>query len=629
MPANSNIVKTITNPNRFGPQPGGGLMNRSGMTAVVNPAQQANRPGPINSAYPPTSMPQRTAGGNSLLSRANGRIGSNVPSWNFTPGSSLASQTISARHQNFTSSYPNAIHSVHPQQNDTLDMSEFPALGSANTTSNNSSATGMGSSYANTAQTGTNATSNDNRSMHHQQPTQEFTIDDFPALPGATSNSGNRGIVGSQLGVSQHHLVNHHQQNSMDGLNNGNSMSTDISSSGVQDGRISNGGIRPPSQPQVNSVSEQDKKNFSTKSGGSVQIMQQIPSSSLMMPYSLTGPANQTTPYSTTSTLTGTPYPPSIGIPNLQSTLGGAPSLNQSSSSPSSVASDEFGLLGLLSVIRMTDPDLSMLALGSDLTTLGLNLNSPDVLYATFTSPWSENNQIAGLIEPEYHLPSCYNVQPPPPAQSKIGSFSEETLFYIFYSMPRDILQETAAQELYNRNWRYHKEYRFWLTKELGTEPIAKTQNYERGNYIYFDPNSWEKVKKEFVLMYDMLEERPMMGNMSSMSGSSAAANLSSLAPSGLQQQQQAVAQQNLAANSMNMASLMGLDNIPSRAGSAGVNSLAAGALAGLGATPAQLQQLHHQYPTGANAGPHHPLGPVSGLGQGGHYISQGALKDY
>ena len=124
--------------------------------------------------------------------------------------------------------------------------------------------------------------------------------------------------------------------------------------------------------------------------------------------------------------------------------------------------------------------------------------------------------------------------------------------------------------------------------------------------------------------MYDMLEERPMMGNMSG----SSAANLSSLAPAGLQQQQ-AVAQQNLAAaaTSMNMASLMSLDNIPSRAGGTG---LTAGALAGLGgATPAQLQQLHHQYPTGANAGPHHPLGPVTGLGQGGHYISQSGLKDF
>ncbi len=40
----------------------------------------------------------------------------------------------------------------------------------------------------------------------------------------------------------------------------------------------------------------------------------------------------------------------------------------------------QFGLLGLLRVIRMTEADLNMLALGVDLTKLGLNLNSPDYL---------------------------------------------------------------------------------------------------------------------------------------------------------------------------------------------------------------------------------------------------------
>ena len=37
-----------------------------------------------------------------------------------------------------------------------------------------------------------------------------------------------------------------------------------------------------------------------------------------------------------------------------------------------------YGLLGLLGVIRMTDPDVTMLAVGTDLTTLGLNLNSTE-----------------------------------------------------------------------------------------------------------------------------------------------------------------------------------------------------------------------------------------------------------
>ncbi|KAG0179506.1 hypothetical protein DFQ28_002736 [Apophysomyces sp. BC1034] len=39
---------------------------------------------------------------------------------------------------------------------------------------------------------------------------------------------------------------------------------------------------------------------------------------------------------------------------------------------------DSYGLLGLLGVIRMTNPDRSMLALGSDLTTLGLDLNTAE-----------------------------------------------------------------------------------------------------------------------------------------------------------------------------------------------------------------------------------------------------------
>lgn len=51
---------------------------------------------------------------------------------------------------------------------------------------------------------------------------------------------------------------------------------------------------------------------------------------------------------------------------------------NTNESSNQSQGSDPYGLLGLLGVIRMTDPDRSMLALGSDLTTLGLDLNTAE-----------------------------------------------------------------------------------------------------------------------------------------------------------------------------------------------------------------------------------------------------------
>ncbi|XP_058091783.1 probable NOT transcription complex subunit VIP2 isoform X2 [Magnolia sinica] len=116
---------------------------------------------------------------------------------------------------------------------------------------------------------------------------------------------------------------------------------------------------------------------------------------------------------------------------------------------------DRFGLLGLLSVIRMSDPDLTSLALGIDLTTLGLNLNSTDNLHKTFGSPWSDE---PAKGEPEYVVPECYYAKQPPPLHPRYFSkFQPETLFYIFYSMPKDEAQLYAANELINtkRGQRY------------------------------------------------------------------------------------------------------------------------------------------------------------------------------
>jgi len=170
---------------------------------------------------------------------------------------------------------------------------------------------------------------------------------------------------------------------------------------------------------------------------------------------------------------------------------------------------DRFGLLGLLSVIRMTDPDLNTLALGTDLTTLGLNLNSPDCLYESFSSPFANG---PSRKEPEFYLPTCYYMQPPiQPAESKVHLFSDETLIYAFYALPRDLLQATAAVELYNRDWRFHKTHQLWFIR-LDSEPVTKANGYERGTYIFFDIMNWKKVKKEnFILHYEQIAELPKL----------------------------------------------------------------------------------------------------------------------
>ncbi|CEG75167.1 hypothetical protein G6F70_004883 [Rhizopus microsporus] len=178
---------------------------------------------------------------------------------------------------------------------------------------------------------------------------------------------------------------------------------------------------------------------------------------------------------------------------------------------------DPYGLLGLLGVIRMTDPDRSMLALGSDLTTLGLDLNTAESIYSTFISPWSDTQSLPGLnVEPGYYLPPCYrHVQATPPAHQRMRTFSDEILFYVFYCMPKDIAQEAAAQELYARNWRYHKELGLWLTKETDENgrPVqsfrrTSPNGLDRGVYVFFDPTTWQKVKREWTLSWDALEER-------------------------------------------------------------------------------------------------------------------------
>ncbi|KAK6533867.1 hypothetical protein TWF281_005216 [Arthrobotrys megalospora] len=178
------------------------------------------------------------------------------------------------------------------------------------------------------------------------------------------------------------------------------------------------------------------------------------------------------------------------------------------SSGPSEI--DRFGLNGLLPLIRNEDLDMALLALGTDLTQLGLELNQPEQpLSATFASPWSD--QQVRAAEPDFKLPPCYAVMNTQPLQSKVRNFSDETLFYIFYTMPKDVMQEIVAQELTQRNWRYHKDLQVWLTKVPGNEPSQIVQGrFEKGVYVFFEPTAWERQQKEFVLEYAALDQSRM-----------------------------------------------------------------------------------------------------------------------
>ena len=180
---------------------------------------------------------------------------------------------------------------------------------------------------------------------------------------------------------------------------------------------------------------------------------------------------------------------------------------------PMGMVTDQFGMTGLLTFIRAaeTEPKLVSLALGTDLTSLKLDLNSSENLYSNFAGPWSE--QPLKPHEVDYPVPSEYLVYNQirdklATIREKIARYGEDTLFYLFYTFPNDILQIAAASELYNRDWRYHKDEKIWITRAPGMPPIEKTTTYERGTYYFFDPNNWRRVAKEFHLEYDRLENR-------------------------------------------------------------------------------------------------------------------------
>lgn len=201
---------------------------------------------------------------------------------------------------------------------------------------------------------------------------------------------------------------------------------------------------------------------------------------------------------------------------------------------------DKYGMKALLPVVlpAADGKTENMLTVGLDLTGLGLNLNSAEALHKTFDNPWDggqqnqqyqqghghadghhedgdvvdgvlvdgqlssstgsaswkgnhKNNSISKSMtkDGDLKLPTCYYMQPPSLRSSHFNKFQAETLFYIFYNMPRDVLQLLAAVELYERNWRYHKDLKLWFSCDVEVLQCS----YERSGYVYFDIKAWER----------------------------------------------------------------------------------------------------------------------------------------
>eukprot|EP00730_Choanoeca_flexa_P015918 TRINITY_DN7421_c0_g1_i2.p1 TRINITY_DN7421_c0_g1~~TRINITY_DN7421_c0_g1_i2.p1 ORF type:complete len:345 (+),score=58.36 TRINITY_DN7421_c0_g1_i2:202-1236(+) len=165
-----------------------------------------------------------------------------------------------------------------------------------------------------------------------------------------------------------------------------------------------------------------------------------------------------------------------------------------------------YGLQGLKQLVQAQTeqlyPDLHMLAVGLDLNTLGFDLNARTPLSPVFTAPFSDHP-----TSQTGDLPPCYTVKQVPRLPQRIHVLPELTLFYIFYSMPGDVMQLAAASILQNRGWQYHKDLQIWFKEaEEGSAKVEPPM--ETGVYDIFDVKSWKMVTKQLKFSRDRIEEK-------------------------------------------------------------------------------------------------------------------------
>ncbi len=72
-------------------------------------------------------------------------------------------------------------------------------------------------------------------------------------------------------------------------------------------------------------------------------------------------------------------------------------------------------------------------------------------------------------------VPACYLHAPPRLQPGYFAKFQQDTLFYIFYSMPGDEAQLLAADELSARQWWFHKVIHETALCEILVEPLVAT----------------------------------------------------------------------------------------------------------------------------------------------------------
>lgn len=171
---------------------------------------------------------------------------------------------------------------------------------------------------------------------------------------------------------------------------------------------------------------------------------------------------------------------------------------------------DRWGLPGWHALHDGPNAELRAISRGQDLNSLSVSSDTSTPLLRTFPGPFAPPGAFPPRpLDSDYTIPDCYIVQNVAPIQQRISGFTEDTLFYIFYTSPKDIIQEEVATELMSRKWRFHMKEKMWLTRDDTTAApvILEKDVCEQGYYIWWDWRNWKRARRAYTLRYEDLDD--------------------------------------------------------------------------------------------------------------------------
>ena len=127
----------------------------------------------------------------------------------------------------------------------------------------------------------------------------------------------------------------------------------------------------------------------------------------------------------------------------------------------------EFGVRGILTLQKNLQDDKAMLAKGKDLSVLEGNKKNMEFM-SSYMSSSQLDNEIDHKEFPEFNLPASYFISKPILKAKMIKTYHVETLFYVFYNMPGELIQSYVADELYRRDWLYDPKKMMWFCNVAG-----------------------------------------------------------------------------------------------------------------------------------------------------------------